>query len=249
MPASPWLLAIESATRCVSVAVLRGETLQAGCAADERRDPARSLLPLVDEALGKAGVSLDAIEAFALTIGPGSFTSLRVGLASVKGLSFGTGRPVAPVSTLAALALGARLSSSNPGASEVPIAALLDARRNPVYAAVYRTADDGGIEPIEVVPEAVYAIAELAEKLDALGPRCSLVGEGAALYAPDLETLRGSAVEISPLTAEPVGAYAVGLLGARRLARGEGVPAAELVPHYLLRTEAEQQRLASLGDD
>ena len=66
---------------------------------------------------------------------------------------------------------------------------------------------------------------------------------------PDLETLRGSAVEISPLTAEPVGAYAVGLLGARRLARGEGGPAAELVPHYLLRTEAEQQRLASLGDD
>ena len=94
------------------------------------RDAAESLLPAVEDLLRAAGCELAAIEAFALSIGPGSFTGLRVGIATVKGLAFGTPRPVAPVSTLAALAVGA-------GRADVPVVPMLDARRGEVYAAAY----------------------------------------------------------------------------------------------------------------
>ncbi len=223
------------------MAVLRGDELLAGCAASAGRAADSGLIPLVDEALGAAGVSLSEIEAFALTIGPGAFTSLRVGLASVKGLAFGTKRPVAAISTLEAVAWGALLTSlpsGDPSLLRGQIAALLDARRGELYAAVY-TVSEGKLVP--VVPEAVYRPAELASRL---GERCALAGEGAALYGPEIRQLCGAGIEIIPPLLEPVAAHAVGLLGQRRLEEGGGVEAAALVPRYLMRAEAEAKRLA-----
>ena len=90
---------------------------------------------MVDAVLGAAKVSLASVECFAVSIGPGSFTSLRVGLATVKGLAFGSDSPVAPVSTLAALAWEAVRAA---GSTEVDVAAALDARRGEVYGGVFR---------------------------------------------------------------------------------------------------------------
>jgi tRNA threonylcarbamoyladenosine biosynthesis protein TsaB len=93
------LLAVESATSVPGVAVLRGEELLVELAQPGDQHHAETLLPLVDRALAQSGLELDEIEAFGVSIGPGSFTSLRIGLATVKGLVFGTSRPAVPVST------------------------------------------------------------------------------------------------------------------------------------------------------
>jgi tRNA threonylcarbamoyladenosine biosynthesis protein TsaB len=224
------LLALETSSRTPGVAVLRGEEVLAEVGAAAGRTGAETLLPSVDAALRQAGLALDAIEGFALSIGPGSFTGLRVGVATVKGLAFGRRRPVAPVSTLAALARRA------PDVEE-PVVALLDARRGEVYAAAYRL-EGPAREPTAVEPgEGVYTPEELAPRLP---PACVLVGEGVSLCGERLRDLRGAGVQLGP--AQDPRARDVGVLGLRLLARRRGVDAAALVPRYLRRAEAEVKR-------
>jgi len=187
------------------------------------------VLPLVDLVLRRAGAAPDDVEAFAVSVGPGSFTGLRVGIATVKGLAFGSGRPVAAVSSLRALARRAPAEAS-------VAAALLDARRGEVYGAAYALPAP---LPRELVAEGVYRPEELGAKLSA-EPGLALVGEGALLHA---EALRAALPEarLVPDASAPR-ARDVGVLGARHLARGEGIAAEELVPRYLRRAEAEVRR-------
>lgn len=183
-------------------------------------------MPAVDAVLRRAAVSLGEIDAFAVSIGPGSFTSLRVGLATVKGLAFGGSCPVAPVSSLAALA------GAVPDAG-LPVVPLLDARRGEFYAAVYAP---GGRPAEPILAEGVYTPDAL---IAALPRRCVLVGEGAALCGDAIARALGTGIERSDL--RPAARH-VGVLGARLLAAGGGVAAAGAAPRYVRRAEAEVKR-------
>jgi tRNA threonylcarbamoyladenosine biosynthesis protein TsaB len=223
---APLLLALETATRTTSVALLRGEELVAEVTAPADLTAAEGLLPAVDAALRDGGSDVSDVAAFAVSIGPGSFTRLRVGLATAKGLAFGTPRPLVPVPTLAALAWAAKRR-------DAPVVPLLDARRGEVYAAAF---DLGGDLPQLALPEGVYTPAELIARLP---ERCLLVGEGVALCGAEICAGLGAGAATGP--ADPAARH-VGLLGARLLARGKGVPAAEAVPRYVRRAEAEVKR-------
>jgi tRNA threonylcarbamoyladenosine biosynthesis protein TsaB len=226
----PLLLAIESATRVMSVAVLRGESLLAEIGTFDDRVHSERLLPAVDQLLRIADLSLEEIEAFAVSIGPGSFTGLRIGLATLKGLGFGSDRPVAAVPTLGALTLAA---AGAPG----PVAALLDARRDEVYAACMAGPGDLGAP---LVPDAVFNAEELAA---ALPPDCTVVvGEGAAAVAGSAAEQVQRGMRLLPEVLGRARAFYVGLLGARLLARGEARTAGDLVPRYVRRAEAEVRR-------
>ena len=222
----PLLLAIETATRITSVALLRGDDLIAEACGAEGAAAAETLLPEIDRLLRENEVSVADLDAFAVSIGPGSFTGLRVGLATLKGLAFGSDRPVARVPTLSALAWVSRRR-------DLPVAALLDARRGEMYAAVYDLGDDG---PQPRLDEGVYGPHELIPHLP---PECILVGEGAEVFGPEIRDQLGTGVAVAGGAAS---AAAVGWIAARMLARGEGVAAADLVPHYVRRAEAEVQR-------
>jgi tRNA threonylcarbamoyladenosine biosynthesis protein TsaB len=151
-------------------------------------------------------------------------------VATVKGLAFGTERPVAPVPTLAALALRAPVGQG-------PVVALLDARRGEYYAAVFEL--EGSDAPRALTPaEGVYTPEALAPELP---ERCTLVGEAVPLCGEALRELVGPGVVLGP--ADDAGAAAVGVLGQRLLASGQGVSADSLVPRYVRRAEAEVQRL------
>jgi tRNA threonylcarbamoyladenosine biosynthesis protein TsaB len=220
------LLALETATRVTSVALLLDEDLIAEEAGAADGAAAESLLPAVDAVLRKAGAGVAQLDAFAVSIGPGSFTGLRVGLATVKGLAFGSARLLAPVSTLAALACTAPRR-------DLPVVPLLDARRGEMYAAAF---DFAGHLPRPILEEGVYTPAELVARLPA---RCVLVGEGVALCGAEIRAGLGAGVLAIP--SDPAARH-VGVLGARLLARGEGVPVGEAVPRYLRRAEAEVRR-------
>ena len=235
--AAPLLLAFETATARSSVALLRGETLVAEVAAEPGRPAAESLLPALQKVLARAGIREAEVAAFAISIGPGSFTGLRVGLATVKGLAFGSDRPVVAVSTLAGIASGA-------GVLDEPVAALLDARRGELYAAVYLPrglggSDGDGWEDAPLLDEGVYTLAELSERL----PRpCALVGDGAIVHAEALRSHLGGAARLLPAEKGFARAFHVGRLAVRRLARGLALAAEEVVPRYLRRAEAEVKR-------
>jgi len=225
-----WLLAFETATRVMSVAVLRRGQVVAEISTCDARVHSARLLPAVEQVLGLASVGLEEIGAFALSNGPGSFTGLRIGLATVKGLALGDARPVAAVSTLAALAGGA---AGAPGC----VAALLDARRGEAYAGVW---GPGGLADEPQIAEGVFLPEELAARLP---DGCRLVvGEGAAPFATRLEAIQPGRWSWVDGVAAEARASRVGCLALALLARGQGQRSEDLVPRYLRRAEAEVQR-------
>nr|MDJ0789720.1 tRNA (adenosine(37)-N6)-threonylcarbamoyltransferase complex dimerization subunit type 1 TsaB [Myxococcota bacterium] len=121
-------LALETATPTTSVALLRGADVVASVDDDSGRPHSERLLLAIEELWARAGESRDAVEAYAVSVGPGSFTGLRIGVATAQGFALVDGRPAQAVPTLAALAVAA---------DGAPAAALLDARRGEVYAAGY----------------------------------------------------------------------------------------------------------------
>jgi tRNA threonylcarbamoyladenosine biosynthesis protein TsaB len=224
------LLALETATSPGSVALLRGGGVAVERALPAGRATAETLLPEIDALLAAAGVPIAAIRGFAISIGPGSFTGLRIGVATLKGLAFGAPQPVAAVPSLAALALRA---PPGPG----PAIALLDARRGQVYAAGYT--GPGSLAP-DALPEGLYTADELALRLP---PSCRLVGEGAAACGEAIRRARGAAALLAADALPRAGD--VGRLGRALLAGGVTCSAAELVPRYVRRAEAEAKRVGS----
>jgi tRNA threonylcarbamoyladenosine biosynthesis protein TsaB len=191
-----------------------------------------ALVTLLDE----AGLPLQAVEAFAIGIGPGSFTGLRIGLATWKGLAYAQRRPIAGASSLAALALEAARHAPA-GAVLVP---LLDARKGEVYAGFYR-AEGAGVAPL--APEAALGPGALAERV-ATWPGALVFGEGRAAHG---EALRG--LEVLPDAPATPGAPAVAALSAPRLlgAAYDAQALFALEPHYVRKSEAEVKFPHGLG--
>ena len=223
------LLALETASETGGVALLDGETVLAERIVGARTPHyAAELLVSLDAMLAELGRAERDIEALALSVGPGSFTGLRIGLATALGLAFGTERRIVPVPTLAALALGAA-----PGRAIVP---MLDARKGQVYAGVY---DDAG-RPREV--DRVVAPLALLRELAGRGDRAELVflGPGARLYANEIWTVLGGAAEILPAARGEPRPERVGRLGARIRAAGGALEPHRVELRYLRPSQAEE---------
>ncbi len=188
------------------------------------------------ELLAAEGLGLADVEGFAIGLGPGSFTGLRIGLATWKGLAYATRRPIAGASSLAAMALAAAADAA-PGTVVVP---LLDARKGEVYAGFYRIQPDGRVEA--VAPEVALPPEALAARVAGL-PGASAFGEGLAAYAAALE-----GVPRLPTAVAAPPAFAVAGLAAAALARPFDPQALfALEPHYVRASEAEVKFPKGLG--
>lgn len=238
------MLALETATARPSAALVRDGSVLSARRGDGSCEHAEALLPLVDGCLREAGVALSDVEAFAIAIGPGSFTSLRIGVATLKGLAFGTDLPVAAVSTLATLAAHASRGVVSPNDSAAWCVPLLDARMGEAYASAFRPSTDvAGVSAIpgwqEAVPEGVYAPHELAPQLRA---PVFLAGEDAALFADGLREAGAQVLDTpAPAQDSPL-AVTVAQLGVLELESGRGLEAGEMTPRYARRAQAEVLR-------
>ncbi|MEJ1159658.1 tRNA (adenosine(37)-N6)-threonylcarbamoyltransferase complex dimerization subunit type 1 TsaB [Prosthecomicrobium sp. N25] len=169
-------LALDTALDACAVALLRDGRILAAVTRDIGRGHAEVLMAVVAEALAAAGgLRIKDCDRFGVTVGPGSFTGIRVGLAAARGFGLAAGRPVVPVTTLEAIAADAA-GSTDP---QAPILVALDARRGEVYAGLFAAAP--GSEPVPLSAPAALPLAEAA----ALAVRAGavLAGSGAALVA------------------------------------------------------------------
>jgi tRNA threonylcarbamoyladenosine biosynthesis protein TsaB len=220
------ILGLDTSTLSAGVAVWDGDG--ARLLAESRRavtTHSEFLVPLIDETLRRAGLRVAEVGGIACGAGPGSFTGLRIGLATAKGLCFALGRPLALVSSLAAVAARA---------PDGRVCATLDAHKAEVYAAVFEVRDH---LPLLVDEELVLPPAALAARLAALAP-LDIVGGGALRYreliAPGVRLLDE---EEGPRPGD------VARLGGLRLLRGEGDDLAASGPRYIRPSEAELAKL------
>lgn len=220
------LLAADTATRSLSVAVLDGGDCRAELTIYRRETHSRHLMRLIDQALSLAGLSLAELDGLVAVRGPGSFTGLRIGLSTLKGLALGAGKPVVGISALEALAHQAPLSP-------IPLHVLMDARKGQVYQGIFRS-EGADLRPLAdpsvLSPEA--AAATVAG--DAL-----LLGDGARLYWDRLRRETRGRVQLAPDGCHTLRAGTAARLGERRFVAGDpGAPAA-LMPRYLRKSDAE----------
>jgi tRNA threonylcarbamoyladenosine biosynthesis protein TsaB len=235
------VLALETCTRAGSVALVRDGRLLDHAAGDPSRLHGERLPEAILALLDRHGLSTADVDVYAVACGPGSFTGLRVGIATIQGLALAHGRRVVPVTTLDALAWIAA------GGSEAPprLAAWLDAQRQEVFAALYAPAR--GEEPEPLTDPAVGVPAAILEAWrDRLGPfECRFAGDGALRYREVIAAALGSrAAVVDPL---PPLATAVAELAARRAARGRTVAPHAVVPLYVRRPDAELARERAPG--
>lgn len=216
------LLAIETATLTGGAALLDGERLVAESTLSVALTHSERLMATVDRLLDDAGWAPGTLEGLAVSVGPGSFTGLRVGLATAKGLAMALGLPIAPVPTLDALA------GTLPFAAW-PVAPLLDARKGEVYLSLYRWTP-GGMERLWE-----YLALPPAEAAARLPGATIVLGDGVGPCRPYL----GPDVAIAPPARRLPSAAVVAQLGHAILTAGGGVSAEAAAPLYLRPSQAE----------
>lgn len=240
------VLGIETSTAMGSVAIVESQELRGERRWKTEKGHAERLMEELDHLLEELSISIKALDGFAVTIGPGSFTGLRVGLATVKGLAFVTQRPVIPVSTLEALARNV----SGPLHPACPpdrlVCPLLDAKREEVYAALFRKDEKG--QWIRLLPDQVIAPGDLLKQLS--GPTV-FVGEGVVRYQALIQQRMGEKASFAPAETQWPSAAIVAQIGLSSFLRGETAQAKEITPLYLRRPDAEvklqKERHASGG--
>ena len=192
----------------------------------------RTLLPMVESALTQAGVTPAELTALAVTVGPGSFTGVRIGVAAAKGLAFARRLPCVAVSSTEAMAENFR---SLPG--DFSVCALMDARCRQVYTACFDRED--GV-PVRRTPDEALTMEETFARLKAAGGRFMLVGDGAAAcYAEWASALPG--LMLAPEALRFPRAAGVAAAALPRLLRGETADPDTLLPLYLRLPQAERE--------
>ena len=167
------ILAIESSSLVASVAITEDDVMIAEYTIDYKKTHSQTLLPMIDEMCRMTDFQLEKIDAIAVSAGPGSFTGLRIGSATAKGLGLALKKPLIHVPTVEAMAY-------NFYDTEKYIVPIMDARRNQVYTGIY-TSHEGNVE--EVVGQCILPMDELIEKIKQSEKEVIFLGDGVPVFA------------------------------------------------------------------
>jgi tRNA threonylcarbamoyladenosine biosynthesis protein TsaB len=222
------ILGIDTATSCGGVGIIDDDAVVAEYAFHREETPSAQLIPAIQALLQEARIAIHEIDGIAVSMGPGSFTGLRVGLSAVKGFALAAERPVAGVPTLDALA--AQLPST-----PSLICPLVDARKGEVYTALYKQGGNGKVEQLS--PYQVLSPARLLEELPL--QETVFVGDGVDVYGELVrERLAGKAFFVSPHL-NCLRGSTVAERGLQHIKEGKKDDISSLVPIYVRRSDAE----------
>lgn len=226
------LLALDSSGLVASVAVLEDDSLLGEYTVNYKKTHSQTLLPMLDTVAQMIELDLNDLDAIAIAAGPGSFTGLRIGSATAKGLGLALNKPLIAVPTVDALAY-------NLFDTDKLICPLMDARRSQVYTGIYRF-ENHKLLPLE--NQMAVSVQELAEKLNAIGQEVIFLGDGVSVYSQLLDELLGIPHTYAPAHVNKQRAAAVGALAALYYKEGKFVDAAAHQPEYLRKSQAERER-------
>lgn len=226
------ILGIDSSGLVASVAVVEDEAMLAEYTVNYKKTHSQTLLPMLDEIGRMIELDLTTIDAIAIAAGPGSFTGLRIGSATAKGLGLALDKPMIAVPTVDGLAY-------NLYGTDKLVCPLMDARRSQVYTGVY---EFRGRDLHPLIRQKAESVQELAEELNAMGREVIFLGDGVPVYRALLEELVQVPHQYAPAHLNKQRAAAVAALGQRYLEEGKTESAREHQPEYLRMSQAERER-------
>ncbi|WP_124065238.1 tRNA (adenosine(37)-N6)-threonylcarbamoyltransferase complex dimerization subunit type 1 TsaB [Clostridium sp. E02] len=229
------ILGIESSSLVASVAIVSDQVLIAEYTVNFKKTHSQTLLPMLDEIVTMVGYDLDTIDAIAVSAGPGSFTGLRIGSATGKGLGLALSKPLISVPTIDAMAYNLYGCISR-------VCPIMDARRNQVYTGIYECRDGFSI----VKPSCAMDLDDLIDELNQAGEKVIFLGDGVPVYQERLEKELKVPFEFAPAHLNRQRAGAVAELGSLYYKEGNLVSAAEHGPEYLRKPQAEREREEAL---
>lgn len=231
------ILALDSSGIVASVAVAEDENLLAEYTVNYKKTHSQTLLPMLDEAAKMIELDLNTVDAIAVAAGPGSFTGLRIGSATAKGLGLALEKPLVSVPTLEALAY-------NLYDTQGLICPLMDARRNQVYTGIYRFSD----HKLQVVEnQMAVGIVEVLEELNQKGESVTFLGDGVPVFRDVIARTMKTSYSFAPAHVNKQRAGAVAALALEYAKQGKLQSAREHSPEYLRVSQAERERAQREG--
>ena len=233
------ILGVDSSGLVASAAILAGDAIMAEFTVNNKQTHSQTLLPMIKEVVDYAGIALEELDAIAVAAGPGSFTGLRIGSATVKGLGLVLDKPVIPVPTLEGLAY--QLAEADGF-----ICPVMDARRNQVYTGIYEFLRKEGMpvsyKLVSLLPQCAVSIDEIAEKCNSFEREVIFLGDGVPVYEKKLADLMKVPYGFAPAHMNRQRAAAFGILASDYYKEGKVVSAADHAPEYLRLSQAEREK-------
>lgn len=230
------ILGLDSSGLVASVAIVEDDNMLGEYTVNYKKTHSQTLLPMLDVVAQMIELDLDTIDAIAVAAGPGSFTGLRIGSATAKGLGLALKKPLIHIPTVEALAY-------NLYNAEGIICPIMDARRSQVYTGLYEYVNQ---ELVTRKEQCALPVEELAEELNRLGEPVIFLGDGVPVYKEKLAALLTIDYSFAPAHVNKQRAGAVAVLGCRYYQEGKTETAMEHQPDYLRVSQAERERAEKL---
>lgn len=226
------ILAIESSGLAASAAIVTEDKVVAQYSVNFKKTHSQTLLPMIDEIVKMTETELEELDALAVTMGPGSFTGLRIGAATVKGLGLALNLPVVEIPTVDAMAY-------NITGTDMLVCPMMDAKRSQVYTGLYEFEKD----ELKVVKEQMaVAVEDILALVNEQGRGVIFLGDGAESYKEKIEELVKVPYMFAPVHMMHQNAAATGALAIKYFKEGRYVSAADHVPVYLRLSQAEREK-------
>ena len=238
------ILAIDTSGLVATVAITDGDLLKAQFSIQHKTTHSEILMPMLKDMTDKIGLDLSTIDAIAVAKGPGSFTGLRIGSATAKGLALALDKPIIPIPTVDGLAY-------NLYGNEKIICPMMDARRNQVYTGIYTFVPspteeknfEQGFDMRVIRKQYAASVDDVIAELNSIGKSVVLLGDGVPVYHDKLEQGLKVPFTVAPLHMNRQNAASLAALALKYAADGRFVSSDEFAPDYLRLSQAERESL------
>jgi tRNA threonylcarbamoyladenosine biosynthesis protein TsaB len=224
------VIGVETATVVGSVAVVNDEGIIGECALNVRLNHSERLLPIIDQLLKNTDIPFSLIDGLVVSLGPGSFTGLRTGISTIKGLSLASGKPIVGISTLDGLA-------HNYPCGETLVCPMIDARKNEVFAALYRW--NASLKLQKITTDLVIAPQKLLQNIN---ERVIFFGDGSLVYKSLIKEFLGSKALFAPSHLRYPRAATIACLGLEELQKGNTLAINNVTPVYVRPSDSESNK-------
>lgn len=230
------ILALDSSSLTASVAVVEDDITIAEYTVNYKKTHSQTLLPMLDEIVKMTEQNLQDVDAIALAAGPGSFTGLRIGSATVKGLAEALNKPVVSVPTVDGLA-------GNLYGTDKVVCPLMDARRNQTYTGLYEfVKKDDAYEMHCIKEQCAVDLSEILAAVNELGREVIFLGDGVPVFKESIKQQVSVPFSFAPNTCNRQRAAVIGWLGMQMFKQGRYETAVSHAPEYLRLSQAERER-------